>query len=121
MRDKLKPCPFCGGEAGLAIVKLWNHVYCNSCHARTTMYSSEEQAIDAWNTRANPWHTGTPTEKGWYLLALTTKVFNDKPFCVAYMDGHHWLGINDFYIFVDDVVAWQKIEPYKGKEDGNTD
>lgn len=61
----------------------------------------------------SPWHTGKPTEEGWYLLALTTKVFNDKPFCVAYMDGNHWLGINDFYILVDDVSAWQKIEPYK--------
>lgn len=52
MSEKLKLCPFCGGEAELAIVKLWNHVYCKNCHARTTMYTSEELAIDAWNTRA---------------------------------------------------------------------
>ena len=63
----------------------------------------------------NPWHTGTPTEEGWYLLHLREDkaMWKDKPFCVAYMDGHRWLSINDFFILVDDVIAWQKIEPFK--------
>ena len=58
----------------------------------------------------NNWHTGTPTEEGWYLLNLKKDY---KPYCVAYMDGRHWLGIDDFFILVDDVKAWMPIEPYK--------
>lgn len=85
-----------------------------NCFYPPRVYS--QQYVDELKAKYG-WHTGTPTEEGWYLLALTTKVFNDKPFCVAYMDGHHWLGIDDFYILVDDVSAWQKIEPYEASEE----
>ena len=107
---EIKPCPFCGGEAELAIVKLWNHVHCKSCHARTTMYSSEEQAIDSWNTRPNPWHTGEPTEKGWYLCAY------DSDFYLT----NYWVGCGWLRQYREEgidcrqgLIAWQKIEPYK--------
>ena len=111
MREILKPCPFCDGEAELAIVKLWNHVYCKSCHARTTMYSSEGQAIEAWNTRSNPWHTGMPTEYGLYL--------------VQYIHGGYDVVLYDpsasgWDIYSDDspkdIVKWQKIELEGRKE-----
>lgn len=54
---KLKPCPFCGG---IAIIKhvsqLWEprHVYwsaCQHCHMSGKTYSTEAEAIDAWNMR----------------------------------------------------------------------
>lgn len=122
--SELKPCPFCGGEAEykatfcncrgvLLDPGMYHFVACkNRCVTRLFVRgTSKEEAIKAWNTRPNPWHTGTPTEEGWYLLHLRRK---DKPYCVAYMDGHHWLSINDFFILVDDVLAWQKIEPYRG-------
>lgn len=63
-----------------------------------------------WVKPQSNWHKGTPTEEGWYLLHLKK---DSKPYCVAYMDGRHWLGINDFFILVDDVKAWMPIEPYK--------
>ena len=36
-------------------------------------YRRKRDAIEAWNTRNNPWHAGTPTGKGEYLLALMHK------------------------------------------------
>ena len=61
--DKLKPCPFCGGEARL-LLNAKRKIYgkdeyktgvvacCNVCEARM-FYASEELAIKAWNRRAD--------------------------------------------------------------------
>ena len=60
--DKLKPCPFCGGEArtGFAIndYNRWG-VECTRCGATVEVadwcgdYDTEENAIKAWNRRAS--------------------------------------------------------------------
>lgn len=59
----LKPCPFCGGEATLRHTKdregkMYGELWIVSCEARscyirpcTSFYTSEEEAIEAWNTR----------------------------------------------------------------------
>jgi len=54
----LKPCPFCGGEASMFCdesTDTWN-VFCDNvpCPAEpgTAICFSEQEAIDAWNTRA---------------------------------------------------------------------
>ena len=61
MTDKLKPCPFCGGEdvdllenIEIQGVKVC-FVNCKSCQANGTMYltSKKREAIAAWNRRAN--------------------------------------------------------------------
>ena len=58
MSEKLKPCPFCGGEAELGgVIKpiLNEHRYqiaCNYCGGQTLFFQSVEEAIKAWNTRA---------------------------------------------------------------------
>lgn len=54
---------------------------------------------------ANPWHTGTPTEEGWYLLA-----YGDNFYCANYWQGNSWR-----HVWGGTLLAWQKIEPYKEK------
>lgn len=80
----------------------------------------------------DPWHTGTPTEEGLYVVL--TKVSTDG---VASSEGTYILDYWDGYSFKYlerramisaltepdkySWVAWQKIELYKEKEDGRTD
>lgn len=49
---KLKPCPFCGGEARFANTDE-NWIACVDCGAETTFFDTKEEAIEAWNRRAN--------------------------------------------------------------------
>ena len=58
---KLRKCPFCGGEARLFHEHIANvkhsYVSCLECDVKgghipiSTEYSSDEQAIEAWNMR----------------------------------------------------------------------
>lgn len=50
---KLKPCPFCGGEA--KIIGAIGAVFCarcTECGAETQSELSEQQAAELWNRRA---------------------------------------------------------------------
>lgn len=54
---ELKPCPFCGGEAEYRAAKyvrtVFKHsVVCLECFASVPPKASEQEAIEAWNTRA---------------------------------------------------------------------
>lgn len=61
MKEELKPCPFCGEEARLinkcAAFEKVSCVICTKCGARTkdfsisTKWSSDQEAIEAWNRR----------------------------------------------------------------------
>jgi Lar family restriction alleviation protein len=54
---ELKPCPFCGGDAYCAS-GLSPHadvrciVTCEDCNIRTPLKMTKEEAIEAWNWRA---------------------------------------------------------------------
>lgn len=56
--EDLKPCPFCGGEA--KINRIVNTFYqyaryfssCTRCSAESKVFETEQEAIEAWNTRA---------------------------------------------------------------------
>jgi Lar family restriction alleviation protein len=46
----LRPCPFCGGKAKLLYIYV-HQVVCEDCHAATTFYQDENDAVAAWNGR----------------------------------------------------------------------
>lgn len=62
MDDRLKRCPLCGHDAGINSLrskgflrkknKYW-FVMCNVCRASTGLQNTEQQAIKAWNRRAD--------------------------------------------------------------------
>lgn len=53
---KLKSCPFCGGEAAVINNEMFADVSCVHFNCRgwadTLMYNSKDEAIEAWNRRA---------------------------------------------------------------------
>lgn len=64
MAEKLRPCPFCGGEARI-IAKPYEPKVCVGCDDDTCLgfsglgwlYDSEQEAAEAWNRRAGrTWH-----------------------------------------------------------------
>lgn len=59
---RLRNCPFCGGEANLIKRKLKTgfyphggtfYVHCKSCMSATQPRKKVEEAIEAWNRRAD--------------------------------------------------------------------
>lgn len=50
---ELKPCPFCGGKAGIySLAKYEKEAYCENCGAVSDIYETSQKAIEAWNRRA---------------------------------------------------------------------
>lgn len=117
MSDKLKPCPFCGGEVKLVTDFSQNkdHVYCFECtECGALVYMDDlidkDKSIEAWNTRHNPWYTGTPTEEGWYLFK-----FKDKT-------GLCWYKFE--YLTIDRInklAEWNRFDNCKWKKIEETD
>ena len=110
---ELKRCPFCGGEAG--IIKYMDGTYCVECKndncnmiAMTVLADTEARAVEIWNTRPNPWHTGTPTEGGLYFVY-------DKYCGYAKRILKADISKEQLELAFHDVVAWQKITPYEGE------
>lgn len=55
MSEKLKPCPFCGGEAKLChgnAAPFW-YITCTKCSYYTLDFQDKDEGISAWNTRHN--------------------------------------------------------------------
>ena len=52
---KLKPCPFCGGEADVWGVVIddeyYYEAYCTACDCMTPKFRTEKSAIKFWNRR----------------------------------------------------------------------
>ena len=52
--EKLKHCPFCGGFGGISKNIYGTHycVRCCSCGCSTEYFSYQDEAVEAWNRRA---------------------------------------------------------------------
>ena len=55
MTEKLKPCPFCGGEAFWAADTSWEKItysiYCSECGIETLQFKTKKAVRSAWNRR----------------------------------------------------------------------
>lgn len=54
MMEELRPCPFCGSEAGLCAFEIFVEysVRCKSCGCGTDDgYRTEREAVESWNRR----------------------------------------------------------------------
>ena len=119
MADKLLPCPFCGGDAEVFHSSDCEEdeeysIYCGKCYCSTEKVCTYGEAVNLWNNRPSNWHTGTPTEEGWYLV--TSGGNNSASYDIGKWDGESFCYME--YLNSADVVAWQKIEPYKEDWDG---
>jgi Lar family restriction alleviation protein len=50
MKEKLKRCPFCGGEAIVVDINDWI-IECSKCYGKVGLFEQKEEAIKAWNAR----------------------------------------------------------------------
>lgn len=71
----LKPCPFCGDEAGpeidgdeFATINATYTIFCNGCHASAATEHTYAEALRRWNTRAAI--SAMPPE-GWKLVPVS--------------------------------------------------
>ncbi len=110
---ELKPCPFCGGDnidimpADIITRTQYWRIFCFECGCTQTPTSNKEDAIKAWNKRGNPWHTGTPSEKGWYLQRIKSK--NNISYDTDSYENGDW----KYSCIFRKIIAWQKIEEKK--------
>jgi hypothetical protein len=94
MTDKLKPCPFCGGEAACIEETDWEiGCYNGQCATEPSVWTlSKERAIAAWNTRA-----AIPLNDPLVLAlveALRRMVYETTSLSPLEDDGSHWCKIS---------------------------
>lgn len=119
MSKELKPCPCCGGKAELRHRPFDEDFFIKceyqnwKCNTQTLYYETEEEAIEAWNRRPSPWHTGEPTEEGEYLVWVNFSNGEANSMIYTWRNKCWYLNYPSFEITNDIVIAWQKIEPYE--------
>ena len=126
---KLKPCPFCGGEAFCYVSgriepempdMFW--VRCKNCDVVTKSYTTREKAIKKWNTRALGWipvEEKLP-EKFSIGVEVTTKDLERNIARYAKPPMDMWISVYTGRTL--DVIAWKEpSEPYHPERSDNHD
>ena len=90
-KKELKKCPFCGGEVFVPMdFSEWSTVVvCKKCHANSGYYDTTEEAIEAWNTRAD-----VPDTNVGKIRAKAIDEFAEKIIAVPFGDPQY-NGYND--------------------------
>lgn len=71
------------------------------------MFNCKDGKLRLKIVEANPWHTGTPTEEGWYLTSTKASDYS-----VHYFDGSKWDFCSD-----DFIIAWMLIPPLEASKE----
>ena len=134
MIEKLKPCPFCGGEAVVDRSPVLGYapavsfeVRCSVCGQKRfggyfdTVYKSEKwarkKAIEAWNKRISFWKTELPTKEGKYLVKYAYQLQDPSKYKIDYRVESFF--IDSIYVggtgFTGDwttnrILGWTEIE-----------
>ena len=111
---KLKPCPFCGGEAYIDVYDDKLYARCQGCESMTALYDDNQEAIDAWNTRADErWiSVKDALPKTRHKKTIDDCVYYDSdPVAVVTIDdiGDRSIGVGIYYVGREDgklVSAW---------------
>ena len=56
-KQKIKACPFCGGEGKHLLLFGFHDYHCDRCGCSTKSYITEQDAFNAWNKRASDTET----------------------------------------------------------------
>jgi Lar family restriction alleviation protein len=101
---ELARCPFCGGNGALESLSSWNNAWpteskhwveCRQCYAQIDEhYDTEEEAIAAWNTRADGWvKCSDMNPSGWLFGWGWNASEPNSIFPAEWKDGH-WISAN---------------------------
>lgn len=123
---QLRACPFCGGEAN---VKMWCEpdtpylVMCEACGASVKDYTTEAEAIEAWNRRAEPERKWIPVTEALPKEDIDVLLQFPHTMTVGYQEDGFWniATCDDLYSGLDEEdekpIAWQPLpEPYRGEK-----
>jgi Lar family restriction alleviation protein len=120
MTDKLKPCPFCGGEPELKqdfddkqiSVCCDNETCVTICE--TFWHDTREEAIKAWNTRADDWQPINEEAKKELRLVRTKSGKMHTAYWDIYEGGTWWIAGTTLSI---NPTHWKPLpEPPTGEE-----
>lgn len=101
MSEKLLPCPFCGGEAEIALGQSdfdGAEIFCVKCSASCGHFENDpmaEKAIAAWNTRT------TQQQPVGEALALARKALESVK---SHKVGGEYVGLSSAKTLVDDAL-----------------
>lgn len=116
MSEELLPCPFCGGEAEIleAIVEfiykeIGIYAICKKCRASTQYYKTKEEALTAWNRRADGWIPVSERLPEEYTMVLVWE--GDYAFRAEHAEGKWYEATNEPISEHVNITHWMPLPP----------